>query len=194
MPRRIAIIQGHPDPRGNRYGHALAAEYAEGAKAAGHEVRLIDVAALDFALLRTQDEWNGGALPRALKGALDAIGWSEHLVILFPLWLGTMPALLKGFFEQTLRPGFAIDAGEGGMWKKRLAGKSARIVVTMGMPALVYRWYFGAHGLKGLERNILAFCGIRPIRESLIGSVESKNPSHREKWLARMRALGAEGK
>ena len=64
----------------------------------------------------------------------------------------------------------------------------------LGMPALVYRWYFGAHGLKGLERNILAFCGIRPIRESLIGSVESKNPSHREKWLARMRALGAEGK
>ena len=42
----------------------------------------------------------------------------EHLVIVFPLWLGDMPAVLKGFFEQVLRPGFAIgEAGQGRMWK-----------------------------------------------------------------------------
>jgi putative NADPH-quinone reductase len=48
------------------------------------------------------------------------------------------------------------------MWRKLLKGKSARIVVTMGMPTLFYRWYFRVHSLKNLERNILAFCGIRP--------------------------------
>jgi putative NADPH-quinone reductase len=193
MPKRITVIQGHPDPRGDRYGHALAAAYAEGAKAGRHELRLIDIATIDFPVLRTQDEWNNDPLPPTLKSAQDAIGWADHLVILFPLWLGTMPALLKAFLVQTLRPGFAIDAQENGRWKKRLAGKSARIVVTMGMPALIYRWYFGAHGLKGLERNILKFCGISPIRESLIGMVASKNPSGRTKWLARMRGFGEAG-
>ena len=63
----------------------------------------------------------------------------------------------------------------------------------MGMPAFVYRWYFRAHSLKSLERNILKFCGIKPIRESLIGMVEGK-PAHREKWLGKMRALGRSGR
>jgi putative NADPH-quinone reductase len=39
---------------------------------------------------------------------------------------------------------------------------SARAVVTMGMPAFAYRWYFGAHGLKSLTQN-LALVGITPL-------------------------------
>src|SRR3546814_9849412 len=59
--------------------------------------------------------------------------WADHLVILYPLWLGDVPALLKGFLEQILRPGFAIDEGSTGMSAKLLTGRSARIIVTMGM-------------------------------------------------------------
>ena len=60
----------------------------------------------------------------------------------------------------------------------------------MGMPALVYRWYFGARGLKSLERNVLGFCGIRPIRESLFGVVEAAGDAKRQQWLERMREQG----
>ncbi|HSF48541.1 MAG TPA: NAD(P)H-dependent oxidoreductase, partial [Burkholderiales bacterium] len=82
----------------------------------------------------------------------------------------------------------------GKTWRKLLAGKSARVVVTMGMPAFVYRWYFGAHSLKSLERNILGFCGIGPIKESLIGMIEAPNSARRQKWLAKMRQLGRDGR
>ena len=41
----------------------------------------------------------------------------------------------------------------------------------MGMPALVYRWYFRAHSVKSLERNILGMVGIAPVSETLIGTV-----------------------
>jgi putative NADPH-quinone reductase len=75
-------------------------------------------------------------------------------------------------------------------WTRRLRGKSARIVVTMGMPVLIYRWYFGAHGLKSLERGILGFCGIAPIRESLFGMIEAASAAKRDRWLRRMRDLG----
>jgi putative NADPH-quinone reductase len=81
-------------------------------------------------------------------------------VIVYPLWLGTMPALLKGFLEQAFRPGFAFDTKPKGLWNRRLKGGSARIVVTMGMPAFFYRVYYRAHSLKSLKRNILEFCGI----------------------------------
>jgi putative NADPH-quinone reductase len=190
MARRISIVQGHPDPSGGRLCHALADTYAGGAEEAGHEVRRVEVARLEFPLLKTQAEFETGAAPPEIQIAQEAIRWAEHLVIVYPLWLGTMPALLKGFLEQAFRPGFAFDTKPKGLWYRRLKGRSARIVVTMGMPALVYRWYFGAHSLKSLERNILGFCGIRPIRESLFGMVEAAGDAKRRQWLATMRTHG----
>jgi putative NADPH-quinone reductase len=190
MARRISIIQGHPDASGRRLCHALADAYAGGAEDAGHEVRRVEVAGLEFALLRTQAEFETGTAPSDIEMAQEAIAWAGHLVIVYPLWLGTMPALLKGFLEQAFRPGFAFDTRPKSWSGRPLKGRSARIVVTMGMPALVYRWYFGAHSLKSLERNILGFCGIRPIRESLFGMVEAASDARRRKWLARLRAQG----
>lgn len=195
MARRITIIQGHPDPRGNRLCHRLADLYAAGAVAAGHGVRRVEVAVLDFPLLRTAEEFETGPPPADIRAAQDDICWADHVVIVFPLWLGSLPALLKGFLEQTFRPGFAMDAKSGGWPRKLLAGRSARIVVTMGMPGFVYRWYFGAHALRNLERNILGFAGFRPVRRSLIGMVGTLDQAHkRERWLEHMKALGREGR
>lgn len=195
MPARITIIQGHPDAQTRHFGHALADEYAKGAEDGGHEVRRLEVARLDFPLLRTKEDFESGPLPDAIKQAQEAIAWADHLGIFFPLWLGDMPALLKAFFEQVFRPGFAFGPAEGGsrMPSKRLTGKSARIVVTMGMPAFVYRWVFFAHGLRNLQRNVLGFAGVRPVRSSLIGTVEGMDDKQRAGWLDDMRALGEAG-
>jgi len=189
--QRILVVQGHPDPRPGRLCRALAEAYADAAREAGHQLRVVDVATLDFPLLRSKDEFEHGAVPDTLREAQEAIAWAGHLVIVYPLWLGDMPALLKGFLEQVFRPGFAVGAARGddragGL----LAGRSARVVVTMGMPAPVYRWFFGAHSLKSLTRNILRFSGIGPVRTSLFGMVEAGGAQRRARWLARMADLG----
>lgn len=187
---RIAILQGHPDPGSSHFGVAMAQAYAQAAREAGHEVRTIEIARLDFPLVRNADDWRKGAPGEAILGAQQTIAWAEHLVIFFPLWLGDMPALLKGFFEQALRPGFAIGAAAPGrLWKKLLKGRSARIVVTMGMPAFFYRIYYRSHSVKSLKRNILEFCGISPVRTTLVGTVEGRQGA-REIWLAKMDRLG----
>ncbi len=125
------------------------------------------------------------------------IAWAEHLLLIFPLWLGDMPALVKGFLEQVARPGFAFRAaGSNPFGRKQLKGRSARVVVTMGMPALAYRWYFRAHSLNALERNILGFVGIAPIHETLIGMVGQPgegDPEAARGWLAKLRKLGHPG-
>ena len=195
MPAHIVIIQGHPDPSEEHFCHALAESYEAGARQAGHEVRQISVARLDFPLLRTQEDFNSGSPPPEIAAVQQDIAWADHLVIIYPLWLGTMPAMLKGFLEQVFRPDFAFHiGGSSTSWTKKLKGKSARVVITMGMPAFLYRWYFGAHSLKSLERNILGFCGIGPIRESLVGMIEAKKGDKRRKWLERMVTLGGEGR
>ena len=139
------------------------------------------------------EEFGQRPMPSTLEDAAKAIRNAEHLVFIFPLWLGTMPALLKGFMEQVMRPGVAFaypEPGKGGFAKTLLKGRSARVVVTMGMPAFFYRlWYLG-HGIAGMRRNILNFVGISPVRETLFGQVEGASDDTRRKWIATMRALG----
>jgi len=192
VAKRIAIIQGHPDGASRHLLHAMADAYAEGAGSAGHAVRRIEVARLEFPLLRTQAEFEAGALPPALQQASSDMRWAEHWLFLFPLWHGTMPALFKGFLEQIFRPGFAMEYQARGLPKKLLAGRSARIVVTMGMPPLMYRWYFGAFGVRGFERSMLGFAGIKPIHENFFGLTFSDDKK-RAGWLAEMRRYGARG-
>lgn len=192
MTKRIAIIQGHPDAAGNHLLNAMADAYAEAAISSGHEVRRIEVAKLDFPLLRTQVDFATGELPPALVPSRDDMRWAEHWVFLFPLWHGTMPALLKGFLEHIFRPGFAMAYRERQFPKRLLSGRSARIVVTMGMPAMLYRWYFGGFGVRSFERSILSFAGIKPIRESLYG-LTLADDKKRAGWIEDMRRHGRQG-
>lgn len=188
---RIMIIDGHPDPDPARFVHAVARTYAEAARA-GHEVRLVEIASLDFPLLRKPADWRNGELPPGLAKVQRDIEWAEHLVLCYPLWLGDVPALFKGFLEQVLRPGFAIRPEEGGLYRKLLVGRSARIIVTMGMPSAGYRLYFLSHSLRSLKRNMLHFVGISPVRITLIGSVESERS--RKRGLRKVAALGRLGR
>lgn len=194
MPKRIALLQGHPDNTEPHLCHRLAETYAEGAVAAGHEVRGIDIAALDFPVLRSRREWYEADLPPDLLPAQQTIAWCEHLVVFFPLWLGDMPAQLKAFLEQIARPGFAVPREDAGHATKMLSGRSARVVVTMGMPAMVYRLAFRAHAVRALERNILGFVGFSPVDETLVGSVEGLGQAGVRRWGERLRGLGREGR
>lgn len=193
MPDRILVIDAHPDPDPARLCHALADAYVAGAEGAGRRVARIGLAGLDLPILRTAAEYREGAPPPAAAAAQAEIARAGHLVLIYPLWLGTLPALAKAFLEQVLRPGFAAETS-GGLPKGRLAGRSARVVVTMGMPALAYRWWFGAHSLRSLERNVLKFCGFGPVRDTLFGGAEDAAAARRARWLATMRRLGAEGR
>ncbi|TPJ81215.1 MULTISPECIES: NAD(P)H-dependent oxidoreductase [unclassified Mesorhizobium] len=193
MSRRILVLIGHPDPSPDRLCRALASAYAEAAEAAGHAVREIDLASLDIPFLRTMQEFEHGSIPGSLREAADAVVWAEHLVFVFPLWLGTVPAMLKAFLEQVMRPGTAFaypEQGEG-FAKSLLRGRSARLIVTMGMPAAVYRIWFLSHGIAGVRRGILNFVGIRPVRETLLGMVANASDVKRASWLKQMQRLGA---
>jgi putative NADPH-quinone reductase len=192
MAKRIVIIQGHPDAAGHHLLNAMADAYAEAARSTRREVRRIEVAKLDFPLLRTQADFETGELPPALVQSRDDMRWAEHWMFLFPLWHGTMPALLKGFLEHIFRPGFAMEYKEKRFPRRLLTGRSARIVVTMGMPVALYRWHFGAFGVRGFERSMLNFAGIKPIRESFYG-LTFADEKKRARWIEDMRKHGTHG-
>ncbi|MDP2324737.1 MAG: NAD(P)H-dependent oxidoreductase [Gammaproteobacteria bacterium] len=190
-PKNILIIDGHPDAREGRFVHALACAYREAATGAGHTVRTLSVATLKFPWLQTSDDFRKGEPPPVIRDAQESLVWAQHVVILYPLWLGSMPSLLKAFLEQVLRPGFAFGAArQRGLPKKLLAGRSARVIITMGMPGPFYRIFYRAHSLKSLERNILRFVGFAPVRSLIIGGVEILKPVQRRQHLDEVRELG----
>jgi putative NADPH-quinone reductase len=174
--RKILIIQGHPDPQGHHFGHALASAYAKGAVEAGTSCERSTLRHWIFHSCGIAMISNTARHPRQFRQAQTAILDADHIVLIYAVWNGGMPALLKGFLEQTFRPAFIFpdakcDARLGFFsalkQRRALQGRTARVVATMQMPAFAYRWYFHPH----LEKHTLRLSGIRPVRESLIGSV-----------------------
>ncbi len=188
VPKRIVIIDGHQDPGPARFCHAIGRANAAAALKAGHEVQRFEIAQLDFPVLRTRADWETGEPATSIRSCQEALREAEHVVLIYPLWLGDVPALLKAFLEQVFRPGFAILREARTLSPGLLKGRSARVIVTMGMPALVYRLFFLSHSLRSLCRNMLRFVGLRPIRSSVIGNVEG-DAAARTKWLTRIEAF-----
>jgi putative NADPH-quinone reductase len=190
MEKHILVIDAHPDPTRGRLVHALADQYASAAEAGGHLVQVVRLCELEFPWLHSAKEFSAQPLG-VIASQQEHIRWADHVVIIYPLWLGSMPALLKAYLEQVMRPGFAFAYGKGkSLPTKLLAGKSARIVVTMGMPSLFYQLYYRSHSVRSLARNILGFVGFKPVRVSLIGNVEGSASARRrciDKLLAQAR-------
>lgn len=173
---RIAIIVGHP--RLGSFCQALAENYEAGAKRAGHEVTMLSLSHMQFDPILHEGFAREQTLEPDLQSAHDAILAAEHLVFVFPLWIGGMPALLKGFLERVLQPDLMRGVGAKS-FPKLWRNKSVRIFLSMAMPALVYRWVFGAHELRMIQRSILGLIGAGPVRSTLIGNVDKSIQARR---------------
>ncbi|WP_308909927.1 NAD(P)H-dependent oxidoreductase [Pseudokordiimonas caeni] len=192
MGRNILILQGHPDGRGGHFCHALASAYAESAAKAGHTVRTVEIARLEGLAFMTDPADFAKPAPAPIAAVQQAVMECDHIVIIFPLWLGMLPAILKAFLEQLSRAEFALGANDKGGWPaQNLKGRSAHVIVTMGMPAFAFRLFFRAHGVKALETAFLRISGIKPVKNTYIGGVEAIGDKGRQKWLERIRNAGA---
>lgn len=170
MGKRIFIVVGHPDPKA--FTGQVARWYAEGARAGGHEVRLLDLGRVSFDPILRGGYRTTQPLEPALKKAQRDILWANHLVFVYPNWWGSMPALLKGFFDRVLLPGFAFMYDAKKMRARGLlAGKSARVILLVRTTSTEYRKKFSYRG-ETLKRSILEFCGVRPVRMAQIGPSE----------------------
>lgn len=189
---RICIIDGHPDPADGHFVSALAKACEEGAQDAGHDVSTIRIAAMDIDLLKNAGEF-AQTPPEAIQEAQNKIAGAKHVIFLFPLWLGTMPAVCKAFWEQAARGGFLLDTGDKpDQWpQKKMKGKTVRIIVTMGMPGFAYRLLFGAHSVKALETGIFRISGFKHIRHTIFGGIGAIDAEKRKGLLDQCRKLGA---
>lgn len=190
MSKRVLVVMGHP--RRDSYCAALAQAYSEGARRAGAQIEQLSLAELDFDLNVRYPSPRQQFAEADVQRAQQLFEWAEHIVFVYPTWWGTMPALLKGFLDRVLTPGFAFEETEDdpSAWDKLLTGRSAQLLVTMDTPPWVYRLIYRAPGHNALRRATLGFCGIAPTFIATFGPIKGSSAETRQQWLDKARDEG----
>jgi putative NADPH-quinone reductase/1,4-dihydroxy-2-naphthoate octaprenyltransferase len=184
---KVLIVVGHP--RRQSLCQALAGAYGAGARRAGANVCELRLADLSFDPHVRSFDPTVQPVEESIARARTLLTWADHIVFVYPTWWGTMPALLKGFLDRALAPGFAF-AENGRGYVPLLGGKSAELLTTMDTPRWVYRWIYGAPGHKAMARATLGFCGIQVGRVASFGAVKDSSLEQRQAWLEQAQRRG----
>lgn len=189
MKPRILVLNAHP--RTGSLNDALAEHYSTGATQAGAHVDLVHVRDLNFDPILH----GGYATPTPLEPDLiqfqQQLTACDHLVVVTPLWWNSLPAGIKGLIDRTFLPGFAFNYVEGKKLPvKLLGGRTARILITMDSPRIYQQLLAGDTAVRMLKRNVLSFCGFKPVRVNRFSPVHGASPEQLTKYLTNAKILG----
>lgn len=191
--KKILIINGHPDAES--FNAALSNAYKKGAESTGAQIKEINIRDLQFNPNLEFGYRKRTQLEPDLHKSQEKITWADHIVWVYPVWWGSVPAIMKGFIDRVFLPGFAFKKREGSIWwDKFLTGKSSRIICTLDQPAWFYSAINGAPSHKAMKRLTIKFVGIKKVKISTIGPLRLSKPEFREKWLMKVERLGTKGK
>lgn len=189
MAKTIFIWTAHPGAES--FCAALADAYAEGAEAAGAEVRRLQLSEMNFEVNFGGYRETAPELAPDLVAWRDAIVWADHIAIVHPYWWGAMPARAKAVLDQALTPGFGFKYHDQGVgWDKLLTGRTGDVIITSDTPPWYDTLVFKKPGRRVIANQVLGFCGIKPRKIVQFGTIKTATASKREGWLARARKLG----
>ncbi|MGK6316862.1 NAD(P)H-dependent oxidoreductase [Neorhizobium sp. DT-125] len=172
---RVLFVFAHPEPRS--LNAALRDVAIEELTSQGHEVLVSDLYAQgwksqidreDFPLLAPEgrlkvptassEAFSTDTLTPDVRAEQEKLLWADSLILQFPLWWFTMPAILKGWIDRVYSYGFAYGVGEHNdrRWGDRygegmLAGKRAMLIVTAGG----WEEHYSARGINGAIEDLL---------------------------------------
>jgi putative NADPH-quinone reductase len=193
MPKKILIINGHPNPES--LNAAFAEAYKRGALQSDAEVQQINIAELHFNPNLEFGYQKRSELEPDLLNAWEKIKWADHLVWLHPVWWGGCPAIMKGFIDRLFLPAFAFQYRENSIfWDKLLTGKTAHIITTLDQPSWYYRFVYARPSVNQLKNCTLKFCGISPVKVSYFCMIKTADDKKRKQWIAEVETLGRKNK
>ena len=190
---KILIINGHPDKKS--FNHGLFDAYKQGVKKTNAEIQEIKSGELQFNPNLQFGYRKRTELEPDLLDAQEKLKWADHLVWFYPIWWGSVPAIMKGFLDRVLLPGFAFQKREGSVWwDKYFTGKTARLICTMDQPTWYYRLVNRSPSHTAMKKLTMQFIGVKSVKITSIGPVRLSTEAFRNKWLARVERLGEQNK
>ncbi|MGE1176817.1 NAD(P)H-dependent oxidoreductase [Pseudomonas sp. BW7P1] len=171
----VLLVYAHPEPQS--LNGALKDFTVQRLEAAGHSVQVSDLYAMNWKASLDADDSPGRDSSRPFDASLDSklafeqgrqatdiaseqakLLWADTLILQFPLWWFSMPAILKGWVERVYAYGFAYGVGEhsDARWGDRygegtLKGKRAMLMVTAGG----WESHYSQRGINGPIDDLL---------------------------------------
>ena len=123
-PIRHAIILCHPEP--GSFNHAVAETYCAAVRENWQEAIVRDLYAMRFDPLLRSDERptrSDGHVSDDVRRELATLASCDIVILVYPIWFGTPPAMMKGYVERVLGSGVTPQAVEAGTGMSLLSGK-----------------------------------------------------------------------
>ncbi|QDQ09792.1 NAD(P)H-dependent oxidoreductase [Streptomyces spectabilis] len=185
QPKKILVVSAHPEPRS--LNASLTAFAVEHLRAAGHEVRVSDLYAMKWKATVDADDFPehgpgerlhvmdvseratlAGRLSADVVAEQEKLLWSDAVILQFPMWWFSAPAILKGWIDRVFTAGFAYGPQVAPPYSEGpLAGRRALLSVTAGARATSFSDR-GIHGrvedvLHPLQHGLFWFTGVQPL-------------------------------
>ncbi|MFD0760903.1 NAD(P)H-dependent oxidoreductase [Lutibacter aestuarii] len=187
--KKILVINGHPDKES--YNYALSNSYIKGALTTKATVKTINIQELNFNLNLEFGYRKRTELEPDLKEAQEKLKWANHIVWVYPIWWGSVPAIMKGFLDRVLLPGFAFQKRQNSLWWDKLfISKTSRIICTLDQPSWYYKWFYGNPSHNAMKKLTLKFIGVKSVKITTIGPIRLSKDKFRTKWLKKVEKLG----
>ncbi|KAA6473828.1 NAD(P)H-dependent oxidoreductase [Bacillus swezeyi] len=191
---QTAVIYAHPNP--NSFNGAILNQVVKALEDGKKSYTVIDLykerfdPVLIFNEQKRRSEMKND--PETAKYR-NIIKNADHLIFIYPLWWGRMPAILKGFIDRVFVSGEAYTY-QGKLPKGLLKARTASVYYTADAPGWYLRlWRRDADRITAKDA-ILKFCGVRQVRRMLFPSVKVSSGEIRKKWLDRVyRSVSFEG-
>ena len=187
--KKILIINGHPDAESFNYG--LSEAYKKGVLKSNAEVKEIRIRELEFNPNLKFGYRKRTELEPDLLEAQEKLKWANHIVWVYPVWWGAVPAIMKGFLDRVLLPGFAFQKREGSVWwDKYFTGKTSRLICTMDQPSWYYKLIYKSPSHNAMKKLTMNFIGVKSVKITAIGPIRLSKDEFRQKWLNKIEKLG----
>jgi putative NADPH-quinone reductase len=188
---KTIIVYAHPWE--GSYNHAVKETVVSALQKSSRDYDLIDLYADNFQASMEKENlalYNKGESQDSLvKKYQKMIDDCDNLVLIFPIWWSTYPAILKGFLDKVLLSNWAYNY-EGFLPKGKLDQiKKAYVLTTMGGPEIFYRLFLGNFINVTLMRGTLMFCGIKKMKWLNLSSIKSSSQRKREKHLKKIEKI-----
>ena len=107
---KVLIVTAHPQQ--DSFTQTLAQRFAEGVNASGHEVEIADLYGEGFdpvVSIQELEGWKEGQVSPEIRAWQERIKSNDALVLAYPVWWSTPPAILSGWLQRVLTLGFAFQ-------------------------------------------------------------------------------------
>ena len=184
MQKKILVINAHPYDES--YVSELFRTYVNHLDTNKHQVKTIELGKMTFDPVLRYGYTKRMPVDNDIELSQNLVSWADHIVFFYPIWWTTMPALLKGWIDRVITPGFAFNS-QGFKTTKHLKGRTAQLFMTSDAPALYQRLILNSP-VRLMKRHILGYCGIKVVKSDIFGIVTSaKRERARKRFIEKVK-------